>query len=193
MSIKKLTAEAHYYDETEWPFSSAFVWEKVLKKEENTFNLFQCADQLRLSGNYERAHELLSQIELDDLSQDYKYYYFMSLGKLYEDQFNIDAAIKAYQECITYEFDSTLPYVFLANLLSRQGQLAEAENILTQAVNKEGDLDEVYYHLSTTCARQRKLADAITAMKKCLDINESYPNAQALLEDFKNLKKLKSK
>jgi len=188
MSIKTLIEEANKYDKREWPFSSAYTWKKIITVEPTSFRLLQYADQLRLSGNYESAHKIINQIKIEEIPDDYKYQYYLELGKLLEDQYQIDSAINAYKKCIKFDTNSTIPFVFLGSLLSRKGDLQEAEKIFIKGKNKEGDLDEIYYNLSTIYARQKKFDKAIKAMEKCIEIDKLFPNAETLLNDIKNLK-----
>ncbi len=54
---------AEKYDDENWSFSSAKAWEKVVKENPKPFNKIQYVDQLRLSGNYLKAKEVISKIK----------------------------------------------------------------------------------------------------------------------------------
>jgi tetratricopeptide (TPR) repeat protein len=187
MDIKDLKANANAYDELGWHFSSAMIWQKIIETSPTAFNLTQYVEQLRLSGNYVKAQEVLKRINKKDIPSDYKFMYYIRLGMIYQDQGKIKPAIESFRKSIKMGTTETYPYVFLAVLLSKQNKLEESEAVLLEALNKNGDIDEVYYNLSTNYARRGNFQKAIDMMKECLKIDINYPNAKAFLEDFENL------
>ena len=70
-----------------------------------------------------------------------------------------------------------------------KGRLGECEAILKQALDKEGDIDEVNYNLSLNYARRGNINEAILRMQECIRLDPKYPNAVTWLNDLINLKK----
>lgn len=182
---------AKEYDENDWPFSSAFAWEKVVSANPNAFNLLQYADQLRLCGYFSKSAEIFDEIVLDEIPDEYKFTYFVKKGRLFEDQGKMDEAILAYKSSIEAGTEMTYPYIFLAVRLSNQERVLEAKEYLIQALQKEGDIDEVYYNLGTSYAQLGDFENAIIAMQECIKLDPTYENAKAFLEDFKNMENIK--
>jgi len=182
---KKLAEE---YDDKDWSFSSAKAWEKVVEENPKPFNKIQYVDQLRLSGNYFKAKEVIESIEMNEIPDQYKFVYFIRKGMLYEDQGEIKKAIECFRKSVEFQNDETYPFIFLGTALSKISELDEAEMVLEKALDKEGDLDEVNYNLSLNFARKGNFIEAIRKMKDCLNIDPHFPNAKIWLEDFKNMK-----
>jgi tetratricopeptide (TPR) repeat protein len=187
MDLKDLINRANTYDDSKWPFSGAKEWENICKINPTPFKLLEFADQLRLSGNLIKAEEITKSIDVKKIPAKYKYRYYVRLGMIYQDQYLIKKAISAFKKSIKIGTEETYPYIFLAVLLSRQNKLDESEQVLIEALNKEGDIDEAYFNLGTIKARQGDFKAAINMLKECLKIDSEYPNAQSFLGDFENM------
>jgi tetratricopeptide (TPR) repeat protein len=188
MKELELKKQAEKFDELNHPFSSASVWKKIIKTQPTAFNLLQYADQLRLSGNRIKAKKIIKKIEINDIPDDYKFVFHIKKGRIYQDEGKINKAIKSLKKSIKVGTEETYPYIFLATLLSKQSQLNKVEKILQKALNKQGDIDEVYYNLSTNYARKGDFKAAIEAMKACLNIDPNYSEAaRSFLKDFENI------
>ncbi|MCC6724961.1 MAG: tetratricopeptide repeat protein [Saprospiraceae bacterium] len=174
------------YEENEWAVSSAFAWEKAVAINPNANNLFHYACQLRICLHYTRSEEIFDRILVDEIPDEYKFCYFANKGRLFEDQGRLDEAISAYKKSIEVGTDCTYPYIFLGTCLMRKEMFLEAREYLIQALQKEGDVDEAYFFLSTISARLGDFEKAISAMQECLKLDANFPNAQAILNDFKN-------
>lgn len=83
--------------------------------------------------------------------------------------------------------DDTFIYVFIAAILKKQERDVEAIKYLREALKKEGDIDEVNYHLATSYIRLGQLEDALEAINNCLLIDSKYPNAKKIKKDIKQL------
>lgn len=181
---KKLAEE---YAEKDWSFSSAFAWEKVVNENPTPFHLIQYVEQLRLSGNYFEAEKVMEKIKTDEIPDKYRFVFYIRKGKLHEDQGQIDEAILSYRTSIDLKIDDTYPYIFLASALLKKSRLTEAEEVLVEALNKKGDIDEVHYNLSFVYARKGDFIQAIASMKECLKLDATFPNARTWLDDFENM------
>ncbi|MEP7197665.1 MAG: tetratricopeptide repeat protein [Saprospiraceae bacterium] len=185
---------AEGYDEMDWSFSSAFAWEKIVKENPKPFYLIQYVDQLRLSGNYSEAEQIISKIKIEEIPGKYQFVYHIRKGMLHEDQGEIEKAIESYRKSTQLKTDDTYPYIFLAAALSKRSKLDEAEEVFLEALKKEGDIDEVNYNLSFVYARKQDFKKAIAAIKECINLDPNYPNAKTWLADFENMEnKMKNK
>ncbi len=180
------------FAEEDKPFASARVWKMVVAKDPSPYPIVQCVEQMRLSGDYTTAEQLLGEIPMDKLPDEGKSLIYLRYGSLYEDQGRIDEAITAYRNCIDAFVEETYPFILLANLLSQQSKLDEVEQVLTTALEqKEGSFDEVYYHLAVNAARQNDFKKALEYINKCLEIDPDFPPAHIFKEDFETVLKFK--
>ena len=171
----------------DWAFSAAHAWEKVVKTTPTAFNLTQYADNLRLCGKWTEAEKVFETVNIDEIPEGYAFTFYVRKGHLYKDQGQLDKALECYQKSVSYQPDTTFPYVFLYEVLSIKGNLEEAEAVLLEALSKEGDTDEVYYNLSINYARKGDFKKAFECMKKCIQLYPEYPNAKKWLADFENM------
>lgn len=187
-----LVRKVDNYDKADWPFSSAYICEQVLKNNPTVHEIFRCVEQYRLSGKFTKALQILNKIDKKIISENEQYRYWLNKGGIHEERLEIDLALKAYYKCISFNVDSTIPYVYIANLLCIKEGYEKAIDILKSALNKTGDIDEVYYNLGTAYARLGKLNEAVVAINKCLELDDNFPNAKNILDDLINLKKIKT-
>jgi tetratricopeptide (TPR) repeat protein len=178
------------YVDKSWPFSSSFLWKKIVEDQPTEYRLLQYADQLRLSGQCKKGLEVLDGINFINIPEEHRYKYWLYRGMMFENKFMINDAILAYEKCIECEPENTSPYVLLGVLFAVTENYKNAEQILLQGMKKQGDLDEIYFNLSTVYARQKKFNLAIRTMEKCLKLDVNFPNASVLLEDYLNMKNM---
>jgi len=180
---------ANDYDNKDWSFSSASVWQIIVEDNPSNFNLVQYSDQLRLSGNYLKAQEVIDKVNVNDIPKEHRFTFHVQKGMIHLDKGERENAISCFKESVKLEPSETYPYIFLATLLSQKSELDEAQNILEKALNKNGDIDEVNYNLSLIFARKGNFEKAIKLMEDCLKLDPEYSNAKIWMEDFKNMKK----
>lgn len=181
---------ADKYDDKDWSFSSAKAWEKAVEKNPTAFNKIQYVDQLRLTGNYLKAKQIIESIEINEIPDKFKFLFFISKGMLHKDQGEINKAIYSFRKSIEYQNTEAYSFVFLATVLSRKGELDEIEKVLTEALSKQGAIDEVNYNLSLNYARKGNFEQAIEKMQECLKLDPDFPHAKTWLADFKNMKSI---
>jgi len=188
MEVEALIELAKKYDDQDWCFSSSEIWKKVVSLKPTPYNLWTYADMLRRSGKYKKAKKIVKQIDIDSIPEKNKYLFYSLKGDIYRNQGLLKKAIKAYEQSIKFDPDTTFPYVFLGCLYSQLGKLEKSKKILILGLKKKGDVDEVNYNLATTYARLYEYEKAISCMKKCLEIDPNYsPDAYFFIEDWKNL------
>jgi len=88
--------------------------------------------------------------------------------------------------CLDFDICDTVPYVFLASILKPDRDNAEAVYYLTLTLDKEGDIDEIYYNLATRLAIKGDMHKALDANNKCLSIDQQYPDALNVKKDLEN-------
>jgi tetratricopeptide (TPR) repeat protein len=72
----------------------------------------------------------------------------------------------------------------MASLLTEEEKNNEAIGYLEQALNMEGDIEEVYYNLAIRYAIRQEYDKAVNAIESCLKIDPNYPNAAVWKKDF---------
>jgi tetratricopeptide (TPR) repeat protein len=190
MDLEDLINQAREYDDLDMPFSSAFFWQKAVEQKPSAYNVMQYANQLRLCGKFAHAETLFNDVDVTTIPNYYKSLFLDNKAKNYSDQGKIDQAIETYKKSIAIGDSETNPYIFLGVLLANQDKLEEAEQILLEALTKEGDIDEVYYNLSTVYARKGNFQEAIRTMKECLKLDPDFNNAKTWLNDFEAIERL---
>ena len=180
---------AQNYDDKDWAFSSAKAWKEEVSEKPTEYSKIQYVDQLRLSGDFFRANEVIKTIDINNIPEDYKFVYYIRKGMLHEEQGELSEAIINFRKSIKLQNQETYPYVFLASALSRKSKLDEVEMVLKEALSKEGDIDEVNYNLSLNFARKGNFREAIVKMEECLKIEPKFEDAKTWLADFKNMEK----
>jgi Tfp pilus assembly protein PilF len=100
------------------------------------------------------------------------------------DKGNWKKAEKSLVKSLEFDNSSTVPYVFLASIFLIQEKNKRAIQYLERALNAEGDIDEVCYNLAVNYAILGDINTAKMYVKKCLEIDNEYPNAKELKEDL---------
>lgn len=183
-TYKKLALQ---YSGSNWSFSSARVWEAVIEADPSPQNLMLYAEQLRLTGQYSKALALLDQVAPGSIPKDAQYLLPLRRGLIYQDSGHLKEAILAFQEMTTFQPEETYPYVYLAVALSSQERLEEASRVLKTALQKHGDLDEVWYNLGLIQARMGQWRQAISSLEACLKLCPDFPHARTWLDDLEHL------
>ncbi len=179
--------EANEYARADQPFSSAFVWQKVVQYSPEPLYQFYLCQQLRHCGDYETAMNILDNILFDGIPKGLQRYIKELYGLIHLELGHYSKAIDCFSFSIENGSKETTPYILLASCYREQNQLNLSQQILEQALEQKGDLDEAHYNLSTIHARKGNIRKAIYHIKECLKIDSEYPNANEFLRDFENL------
>jgi len=186
LNISEALQKINFYEENDMWFSAMLLWEKVMALDPNDGRRFRYANALRLCGFFVKAEEIYGQINVHELLPGRQYLYHLYLGQLYIDMKDVMRAKEELLACMEYESCDTVPYVFLAGILSPNTANAEAIYYLKMALDKEGDIDEVYYNLAYRLAIKGDFEGALDAINNCLAINIDYGNATQLRADIVN-------
>ncbi|HLP92496.1 MAG TPA: tetratricopeptide repeat protein [Saprospiraceae bacterium] len=183
-TYKKLAIQ---YSTSNWSFSSARAWEAVIQADPSAQNLMAYAEQLRLTGQFTKALIQLDRVNPDSIPKASQHLLPLRRGMIYQDSGRLSEAISAFEEMIAFRPEETYPYVFLAVALSNQERLDEASKVLKTALQKRGDLDEVWYNLGLIQARMKQWKQAISSMQVCLKLCPDFPHARTWLDDLEHL------
>lgn len=186
LNINEARSKITFYEENDMWFSAALLWEKIVALEPDDGKKLKYANALRLCGFFLKAEDVYLQVDVHVMPPDRQYLYHLYLGQLYIDMKDFAGAKKALIACMEYERCDTVPFVFLASILSPHTDNAEAIYYLKVALDKEGDIDEVYYNLANRLAVKGDFEGALEAINNCLAINIDYGNATQLRADIVN-------
>jgi len=186
LNINEARSKIMFYEENDMWFSAAMLWGKIIALDPDDGKKFRYANALRLCGFLLKAEEVYRQVDVNGLLPDRRYLYHLYLGQLYIDMKDFTRAKKELIACMEYERCDTVPYVFLASILSPHTDNAEAIYYLKVALDKDGDTDEVYYNLANRLAVKGDFEGALEAINNCLAINIDYGNATQLRADIVN-------
>lgn len=191
MDIKDLLELYKFYDKKEYDFVALMVLRKIVKIEPTEYRKFNLADQLRRCGFRSESLNIFKSINKRKIPKDYKKFFYIYSGQLYLDMGNLNLAKKSFMKSIDLGNKTTVPYIYLASISLKKGNVSESIIYLQEASKLEGDKDEVYYNLATRLAIAGDIELAIQTMNKCIKIDPQYPNAVKFIEDWKECLKLK--
>jgi len=165
-------------------FSAMYFCQQLLKIESNDYWQFQYGNVLRLCGLFAKAKKIFLMIDVKNIPEKYKYLYHLYFGQLLMDMKDVENAKEELKKCMEFENCDTVPYVYLSSLLIGEGNNDEAIYYLTKGLEKEGDIDEVYYNLAIRYAIKEDFGLALNAIDNCLKLNYNYPNASNVRNDL---------
>jgi tetratricopeptide (TPR) repeat protein len=118
---------------------------------------------------------------------DFESRVYLNMGVCYERLGELDKAISSYRQAITYDEHLLNPYIGLAQLLMRQGNIGEATNILEKARGSGIVEPPLHFYLGNLYYRQGFYEQAETTFRQALEQGESADVfnglALALLQD----------
>jgi tetratricopeptide (TPR) repeat protein len=92
-------------------------------------------------------------------------------------------AVRAYEQSITCQPQSTMGYVLAGGCLARMGRLREAEALHRRAVEcEEGDLDEAWLNLGLVLRAMQRYEEAAEALRKSMAIDPCQHAGLALAD-----------
>ena len=110
------------------------------------------------------------------------------IGNLYRTQGKFEDAIQWYEKQISADEEDALGYLYLGNLLLRQGNSNAAETVFRKALDcKVACFDEVHYSLGLVYRARENYADAASQFKQAIELNDRHTEAKVALKDVKQL------
>jgi len=110
------------------------------------------------------------------------------IGNLYRTQGKFKDAIQWYEKQIAADEEDALGYLYLGNLLLRQGSLNDAETIFRKALNcKVACFDEVHFSLGIVYRCLGNYTDSATHFQQAIELNDRHTEAKIAFKDVKPL------
>lgn len=167
-------------------FSAIAMFQQAQKLDANDQELrLRLGDALREVGLVREAEATLKSI--DKLPERSEWYRHASLGKLFEDIGNYPSAESYYRRAVELHPESTVPWVLLGALLSRQGRVQEALEIFYKGATACGDVDEVFANIGNCLMTLARYEQAKVAYEKAIEIFPEDTKTALALEDVTSL------
>lgn len=110
------------------------------------------------------------------------------IGNLYRTQGKFKDAIQWYEKQIAADEEDALGYLYLGNLLLRQGSLNDAETIFRKALNcKVACFDEVHFSLGIVYRCLGNYTDSASHFQQAIELNDRHTEAKIAFKDVKSL------
>lgn len=145
---------------------------------------YQYGDSLRSAGMLDEAERVLRSTDIGEIPESRRYLVELSIARIHEDRGEFVEARNRYVRAVDLRRDSTVPWVFLAAFLAKQGKLDEATAVLRQATNATGDLDEVYLNLGNSARAMGQYKQALDYYNTAVSISPVYPEATLAIADL---------
>jgi tetratricopeptide (TPR) repeat protein len=113
---------------------------------------------------------------------------FGEIGNLYRARGKFDQAAQWYEKQISADPEDALGYLYLGNLLLRQGNFPPAETVFRKALDcKVACFDEIHYSLGLVYRSLENYVDAASQFKQAIELNDRHNEAKVALKDVKQL------
>ena len=110
------------------------------------------------------------------------------IGNLYRARGKFDQAAQWYEKQISADPEDALGYLYLGNLLLRQGNFPPAETVFRKALDcKVACFDEIHYSLGLVYRSLENYVDAASQFKQAIELNDRHNEAKVALKDVKQL------
>lgn len=179
---------------TRYDFTLSLIYASFgVDKFKSEFDKFSYASVLRSCGKFSQAEKIINLIQQESIPDKYHFRYFLELGFLYFEWGKYELAKINFNKSIELNPDSTVPFVFLSNILLKEEKIEESIQVLMHGAQMQGDLDEVYYNLGTRYAMMGEYSKSLEAFLVCKGINPDFENLMLFIEDIEQCLKLKNK
>lgn len=172
------------YLEDDMPFAALALFPGLLATDSSVHRKLKYADTLRLCGYFRESLECFTSIYQGGISGTGRYYYHLLLARLYMDTGENEKAIEELIHCVASPDADTVPFIYLSSLLSTKQKYTDCVALLQQALEREGDIDEVWYNIAGAYANLGQFSKALDAIEKCIALDSGYPNAVTMRSDI---------
>jgi tetratricopeptide (TPR) repeat protein len=153
----------------------------------NSFYRYRYGDSLRSIGASSDALRVLASLDVDAIPESKRYLVELSIAGIHEDRGEYSEANSRYIRAVDFRRDLTIPWIYLASFLAKQGKVEEATKVLEDALTcASGDLDEVYLNLGNYARAMGDYQRALQHYNSALAISADYPEAVLAVADLKD-------
>ncbi len=168
-----LLARFHLYDDAIQHF------QRALEINPNSDDVkFDLANAYFRKREYSQALEVAQQVSPDEQKDDA---YMALLGDIYAHMGNTEPARKIFQDQIVRNPDNDQPYLSLALLDLRGGDVAEAKRILLKGQARIPGSGKLYWGLGLTAAMQGNFNDAASNLERAVDLLPEWSGGYSTL------------
>lgn len=122
-----------------------------------------------------------------ELSGDAAAAMYGEIGNLYRAKGKFDAAISWYQKQIDADPGDSIGYLYLGNILMRQGNFEASKAAFQNALGCEGAcLQEIHFSLGLANRCRGQLSEAKSHFEKAIEIDEQFRDAKIALKDVES-------
>ena len=110
------------------------------------------------------------------------------IGNLYRTQGKFEQAVQWYEKQIAADPEDALGYLYLGNLLLRQGDFSSAGTVFHKALEcKTACFDEIHYSIGLVNRSLENYGEAASHFKQAIELNDRHDDAKVALKDVKKL------
>ncbi|MBC7884150.1 MAG: tetratricopeptide repeat protein [Saprospiraceae bacterium] len=183
MKKKELKLKLEEYSNYE--FSSLALYNKAGEDLLNSdFELFCFANDLINCCKYSHAEIVLKKINTKNIPKDHLWEFYQTKGFLYFEWGKYKKAKGNFLKSIKLNCNSTVPHVYLSNILGKEEKVLESIKVLKEGLLKNGDTDEIYFNLGTRYAILGDYQKSLEYLKECQKLDPNFDNVEHLLEDI---------
>jgi tetratricopeptide (TPR) repeat protein len=182
--LEALKSAISQADKSDYPATIVVLARRILNVvPDDTQTWVRLGNTLRQLAKYDEAEEAL-QMALCYCSKSIRFYVYTLKGLLFKQRGQYQEAVEWFQAVIDAKPDDADGYNYLAGVIARMGDLAEAERINRLGTAcQEGCVDEAYLNLGHVLRAQGKLKEALQCYEKAIDLDPNYTAAKHAIED----------
>jgi tetratricopeptide (TPR) repeat protein len=172
----------HARDEGMWITALVLVEKYLEQRPDDPRFCVVYGDILRVLCRFDEAERVLRSVPEDLRPGNYPIQ--LTLGRVFEGRGDFARAEQAYRNAAEMTPEYTVPIVFLASVIARQGRFEEACRTLQDGIRAEGDVDEVWRKLGDYNSVLGDLETAQHCYEMALAISPDYPEVEQALRDI---------
>ena len=145
--------------------------------------LFDYADALRQIGRKTKAITIYDSIDESSIPIVKQWLLPLYKGQTFLEMGKYDFAEKSFRHSVNKNPKSTVPYIYLSSALFIQEKFEDCISVLRNAIDLDGDRDEVYLNLAFAHRALGQLEDTALWLRAALSITNDYALASEGLTD----------
>ena len=148
-------------------------------------SLFDYADALRQVGRRQQALRMYQKLYALPVAESKVWLVSLYIGETLYEMGKFSEAEMSFREACDHD-TTTVPRIYLAGSLAAQERFEEALLVLSEALSREGDRDEVWLNIALNQRTLGDLQGAERSLVEALTITPDYPAALVALVDVRN-------